>query len=114
MNKLMTKELEERMPKLYETEEIETDDKIALVKYYIPHTHAQWFGIEYSKEENIMFGYSSIFHAPGCDEFGYFSLDELESVAVADIYHVERDENFVPTNMKEILKKLYSDIGEDY
>lgn len=113
MNRLMTKELEEKMPKLYETEDIEIEDKVALVRYFIPNTYSQWFGIEYSKEENLMFGYASIFYDPSCDEFGYFSLDELESIILADMFKVERDETFVPTTMKEIFKKIYPDNKED-
>lgn len=107
--KLITKKLKETMPKLYATENTPCDDKIAMVRYFIPGTTAQWFGIEYSEEENLMFGFASLFADPIMDEYGYFSLDELLGIRGPFGMQVERDLHFTPMKMGDIIADLYKD-----
>ena len=97
--KLMTKEIESQMPKLYETENIK--NKMAMVKYFNPCGAQTWYGIEYDKEDRLFYGYVD-FYGDGFGEYGYFSLDELESVKLPFGLGIERDLYFNPTPMSNI------------
>lgn len=98
---LMTKEIEKMLPRLYETEGIK--EKKAVVKYFNPCGAATWYGIEYSPEEKIFFGYVDLF-GDGNGEYGYFSLEELESITLPLGLKIERDLYFTPTNIEEIIE----------
>lgn len=101
--KLMTKEIENRMPKIRETESIRCADKIAQVKFFNPCGAATWYGIEYDPEYRIFFGYVNLYGTPGDGEYGDFSLDELESVRLPFGLKIERDLHFNPTKMSELV-----------
>jgi len=95
--KLLTKEIENKLPNLYETEGQE--EKIVQVKFFDPTGSWSWYAIEYSKEEKLFFG------AVDGDfglELGYFSLDELESVKLPFGLGIERDKFFEPKLLSEI------------
>ena len=96
--KMLTKELEKKLPRLYETENIPVEDKIAYVKYFNPMGAGTWYGLEYDPEEKLFFGYTIITDG----EFGYFSLNELESIQLPLGMHIERDIYFKPTKISEI------------
>ena len=96
--KLMTKEIEKKLPKLYETENIPVEDKVAVVKYFNPCGAGTWYGIEYDPEEKLFFGYAEITDG----EFGYFSLKELENINLPFGMHIERDLYFEPTKLSKI------------
>ena len=98
--KLMTKELEKKLPSLGETDG--EKNPIIQVKYFDPTGSWTWYGIEYDKEQRLFFGAVQGFEF----ELGYFSLDELESVTTPFGLGIERDLHFKPTSLKEI-EKLY-------
>lgn len=52
--KLMTKDIEKKIPKLYDTENIPTEDKVAYVKYFNPINNWTWYGIEYDGEDTFL------------------------------------------------------------
>lgn len=93
--KLMTKELEKLIPRLYEQENVK--DKIVYIKYFDICSDWYWYATEYDPVERIFFGYIKGFE----NEMGYFSLDELESLGM----RIERDLYFKPTPISEILKE---------
>ena len=94
---LLTKELMGAIPKLYETEEIELEDKTIHAKFFTPWSNWTWYVIEFDGE-NQCFGF-----VKGLDaEFGYFSLSELESVEGPFGLKVERDIQFQPTKVCDI------------
>lgn len=95
--KLMTKELEKQIPRLY-SQENAGKDAIVYVHYFHPLSNWDWYGIEYDREERLFFGYVKGFE----NEFGYFSLDELESVSVRGL-KIERDLYWTPKPLKEIM-----------
>ncbi len=98
--KLLTKELEKKLPGFYETENIPTEDKIVVVRYFDPFSHWTWYGVEYDPKDRVFFGY-----VIGLDkEWGYFALDELESYKGPYGLGIERDICFKPASMGEILK----------
>ena len=97
---MLTKEIERKLPKLYGTEKIPLRDKVAQVKYFVPWGSWSWYGIEYDPSERLFYGYVD----GDYPEYGYFSLDELESVKGPFGLKIERDYHFAPTKMSEIEK----------
>jgi len=100
--KLMTKELEERFGQIGSQEEVK--DPIVIAKFFNPAGSGTWFATEYNPEDKIFFGYVSIF-GDYCDEWGSFSLDELESVKGPFGLGIERDLYFKETPSSELIKK---------
>ncbi|MDC3413975.1 DUF2958 domain-containing protein [Terrihalobacillus insolitus] len=94
----MTKEIENRIPRLYETEEIETDEKVVQVKFFGANGWT-WYGVEYDPEDKLFFGLVDGFER----EWGYFSLNELEEVNRQYPFPmIERDLYFEPTKIKDL------------
>ena len=99
--KLLTKAIEKKLPPLYATENTPESKKMAVVKFFHPLSSLTWYGIEYDPKERLFFGYVRNDAQPDFSEYGYFSLDELESVKVRGL-GIERDMYFKPTPMSEI------------
>jgi hypothetical protein len=86
--KLLTKELEKRFKKIGKQENVK--DPIVVAKFFNPTGAGTWYATEYDPKERLFFGYVSIF-GDHCDEWGSFSLDELESVKGKFGLGIERD-----------------------
>ncbi len=97
--KLMTKAIEKRIPALYGTENIPTEEKICHVKFFDPTGSWTWYATEYDPEEKLFFGLVHGFEK----EWGYFSLIELESVRGRLGLGIERDRHFGPVSMSKII-----------
>ena len=99
---LLTKEIEKRFEKVGSQE----NDKNPLViaKFFNPSGRGTWFATEYDPKEKIFFGYVSLFGDHN-DEWGNFSLDELESVKGAFGLGIERDRHFGEKRIKEVEPK---------
>ena len=95
--KLLTKAIKKRLPKLYETENVKAEDKVLQVKFFSPVGSWTWYGVEFDGEDSF-FGYVRG-HA---DEWGYFSLQELEEVRLPMGLKIERDMYFKPTKFSEL------------
>ena len=92
--KLLTKEIKNKLPKLYETENISECEKVAIVKFFCPFNQWTWYGIEFDGQDTF-FGY-----VVGLEnEYGYFSLSELKSIRGFGGLKIERDMYFKPTKM---------------
>jgi len=100
--KLMTKELEARFKEVGSQED--NEDPIIIAKYFNPSGAGTWYATEYNPEERIFFGYVSIFGDLN-DEWGYFSLDELESFKGQFGLGIERDLYFGEKRASEIINK---------
>lgn len=98
--KLMTKELEQQLPKLY-AQEKKGDNAIVYVKYFDIFSQWEWYGMEYDPKDRLFFGLVKGFET----ELGYFSLDELEGLGE----RIERDLYFQPKTIKELRKELRED-----
>ncbi len=83
----------------------ELKDPLVLSKFFDAFGSASWFITEYDPEQKLAFGYVKGL-SPGCDEFGYISLDELESIIhpTLKVPRIERDLYFTPEKMSIILK----------
>jgi hypothetical protein len=96
--KLMTKELEKIIPKLYATEDIKLEEKVVYAKFFTSDANWTWWVLEYDKDEKICF---AMVHGQE-RELGYVSITELESVRGPLGLNVERDMSFKPTKYKDI------------
>lgn len=96
---LMTKEIEKKALKfpIYSQEEKGLDAEI-IVKFFDPTGSWTWYATEYDPENKIFMGYVSGFE----NEFGSFSLTELESVKGRFGLGIERDRHFENKKVRDI------------
>jgi hypothetical protein len=88
------------LPPLYATEAIPAADKIVRVHYFIGG--CDWWLIEYDPCDGTAFGYACL-GDPGCAEWGYVHLAELEEVSVdGGRQLVERDLDWTPLPVSEL------------
>ena len=85
---LLTKAIEARFKKIGSQEGVK--DPVVIVKFFNPCGAGTWWATEYKQREKIFFGYASIFGDHN-DEWGYFSLAELEGVKGFGGLGIERD-----------------------
>lgn len=102
--KLLTKELIARFKEVGSQEEVPVEEKICIAKFFNPIGRGYWFATEYDEQNELFFGYVSIF-GDHCDEWGYFSLKELEDLKLPLGMKIERDMLFKETPMSEIIKE---------
>lgn len=100
--KLMTKELERRFAQVGSQEHVE--DPLIIAKFFNPAGAGTWYATEYDPETRIFFGYVSIF-GDWNDEWGDFSLDELESYRGPFGLGIERDLYFGEQRASLVIKK---------
>jgi len=96
--KLLTKEIEQKIPALYSTEEIETQDKTIVCKFFALGSGWTWYVVEGERQEDgdyLFFGLVDGFEK----EWGYFTLGELLSVKWHGIPGIERDLFFEPVTV---------------
>jgi len=94
--KLLTKELEHKLPALGSQDEV--TDPMVHVKFFNPMGSWQWFAIEYDPETRTFFGFVHGFE----DELGYFTLTELEGIMVEFGLGIERDRYWAPRPLSEV------------
>ena len=73
--KLMTKELEALFKKTGSQEK--NPDPLVIARFFNPTGVGNWYATEYDPTTEEFFGFVSIFN-DDCDEWGYFSLAELQ------------------------------------
>ena len=98
--KLITKTLEERFEKI--GCQSQTADPIIVAKFFDPCGSATWYATEYDAENKIAFGYVT---GLAFDEWGTFSITELESIKRPFGLGIERDLYFKEQRFKEIIKE---------
>lgn len=82
---LLPKELEQKLPALYATDGDKTAR--AIVKFFSPYSNWTWYAFEYDPEDGIFYGFVKGFD----DEWGNFSLQELDETMFKGVPAVERD-----------------------
>ena len=87
--KLLTKEVEKRFAKVGSQSEV--TDPIVVAKFFNPAGAGTWFATEYNPNTKMFYGYVSLFNDPACNEFGAFSLEELQEVDCGFGLGIERD-----------------------
>lgn len=105
---LLTSKLEERFAQL--GEQADTKNPIVVAKFFNPSGAGTWFACHYVPEQRLFYGYVSIF-GDHCDEWGYFSLDELESVRGPFGLGIERDVHFREGRAEAVIGDFYRQRG---
>ncbi len=100
--KLMTKELEKRFQEVGSQED--EKDPVVIAKFFNPCGAGTWYATEYISGPKTFFGYVSIFGDHN-DEWGYFSLTELEDVQVGLGLGIERDLYFDEVRASKVITK---------
>jgi len=95
--KLLTKEILEKLPKLYSQEE-KGLDAVAVIKFFTPDSNWSWYATEFDGKD-LFFGLVDGFEK----ELGYFRLSELQSVKGVLGLPIERDMYFKPKTLKELM-----------
>ena len=112
--KLLTKELEKKIPPLYSQEN--NPDPMVVAKFFFPAGSATWWIIEGEwqepniidvddKRDYLMFGLCMLF-TPQEAELGYVSLNELASVTGHFGLRVERDMYWEPVPLSKVKERL--------
>ncbi len=74
-----SKERLNKIPKLYETEEIPSDKKLIYLHFFIGSS--DWYIAEFDGDD-IFFGYAILNGDKDCAEWGYISFSELKDLKV--------------------------------
>jgi|SRR5215207_3654498 hypothetical protein len=98
--RLMTTELEKRFSEVGSQEHAK--DPVIVAKFFNPTGAGTWYATEYDPKDKMFFGYVSIF-GDWNDEWGYFSLQELESYNGPLGIGIERDLYFGEQKMSSVI-----------
>ncbi|MEQ9263284.1 MAG: DUF2958 domain-containing protein [Owenweeksia sp.] len=97
--KLMTKTLEQRFAEI--GDQSETKKPLVIAKFFNPCGSGTWYATEYDPETRIFFGYVTGLQF---DEWGSFSLDELQNLKLPLGLKIERDLWFKEKPFSELIK----------
>jgi len=100
--KLLTKVLLRRFAKIGRQEQVK--DPLVVAKFFNPTGAGTWYATEYDPESRCFFGYVSLFGDYN-DEWGSFSLDELESFRGRFGLGIERDRYFKERPISQVQPK---------
>ena len=100
--KLLTKKLEKRFVRV--GSQADKKDPLVIAKFFNPTGAGTWYATEYDPKHKIFFGYVSIF-GDWNDEWGSFSLEELESYRGRYGLGIERDLYFEETPFSQVVVK---------
>ncbi len=78
----------DKIPQLYQTEDIPTQDKLVYLHFFIGES--QWWILEYDGDDTF-FGYAVLNGDYQMAEFGYISFSELKSICIGGILEVYCD-----------------------
>ncbi len=92
---LLTKELRKKLPPLGSSDS--NPDPLVICKFFTPDSNWTWWAIEFDGEDTF-FGLVHGFE----EEFGTFSLAELEAATGPLGLHIERDLYFEPTPVSKL------------
>lgn len=97
--KLLTKELERRLPPLYSQENAK--DPMVLAHFFVAGGVGDWYIIEGSRQDDedfLMFGLCCLGEA----ELGYVTLKDFESVGGPFGLGIQRDKYWTPKPLSEV------------
>jgi len=96
--KLLTQELLKKLPPLGHSIKSKEEPQ-AIVKWFTPDSNFTWYVAEYNPENGMCWGL-----VDGLDkEFGYFMLEEIQSLKGPLKLPVERDWSFDPVNLNSLV-----------
>ena len=100
--KLITQTLKERFAQIGRQDQ--KQDPIVVAKFFDPAGSASWWVTEYDPETNCCFGYVTGLQF---DEWGYFSVNELEAIRRPFGLGIERDRHFQETPISKACPSGY-------
>ena len=95
--KLLDTDTINSLPALYSTEDIPCEEKQIVAKFFNPMGAGTWYIAEGSEQESgdwLFFGYCDL--GFGSPEWGYVSLNELQSIKLPFGMGIERDIYYSP------------------
>lgn len=102
--KLMTKEIEKKLPKLYSQDGKDRKEVKIIVKFFCPWNHWTWFVTEGEFDPEldtwVFFGYVK----GDFNEFGNFALKELEQIYGPLGLKIERDLHFDNKTLADVVE----------
>lgn len=106
---LLPDELRREIPVLYSQENVKTQEKTVYAKFFFSAADWTWFVIEGKQEidDYVFFGFVVGF----AEEWGYFTLNELENINVEHLT-VERDLHFAPGKFCDVIAQFRSERGQ--
>ena len=100
--KLMTKEIEKKIPALYSQDGKDPKDVRIAVKFFTPWSNWSWFASEGQKQEDGDWLFFGMVHGHE-KELGYFTLNELKSVKGPFGLAIERDMYYGEHTLDEVM-----------
>nr|WP_319393445.1 DUF2958 domain-containing protein [uncultured Desulfobacter sp.] len=88
-----------KVPDLYSTEHISTQDKVIHAHFFIGDSH--WFMSEFDKQD-LAFGYAILNGDFQMAEWGCFSINELKAINILGMFQVEYDVLWEPRPAKDV------------
>ncbi len=88
----------DRIPRLYETEHISTEEKLIYLHFFFGG--CDWYIAEYDGDD-LFFGFAILNSDYEMAEWGYISFSELKSISI-DGLEIDRDTNWTPTFARDI------------
>ncbi len=101
---LLTEEILEKVPKLYEQENINVADKVVHAAYFIPFRNWTWYMTEYDRESGDAFGLVLGIES----EWGYFNIHELEGLHAQRLILEDFPKTFRELKDTELVKQMSS------
>lgn len=98
--KLITDDLKQRFAEI--GNQRENDNPTVVAKFFDPTGSATWYATEYDPETNICMGYVT---GLGFDEWGSFSINELENVQLPLGLSIERDLYFAEIPFADMISE---------
>jgi hypothetical protein len=96
--KLLTADIRKRLPALYATDGMPAKDRKIICKFFSPYSNWTWWILEFDGEDTL-FCYVKGYEK----EFGYASLDELQTTKWHGVPAVERDMHYGEHTLQEVL-----------
>jgi len=95
----------QKVPAMGTYDKVAQEDIIISVRLFALNSAAVWLIAEYNPETKMAFGYADLYgQGPaGGAEWGYISIDELESLRFSIIPQVEKDKHFKPMPFRKCL-----------
>lgn len=94
-----TREELDRIPRLYQTEDIPLKDKLIYLHFFIGS--CDWFIAEYDGED-LFWGYAILNDDHDMAEWGYLSFTEMKEVKIRGWLEIDRDINWQIRKASEI------------
>ena len=98
---LITKEIANKLPNLYENAELYPEDIKVPLKLFNPYGIGTWYITEMNTETGIMFGWCDL----GFPELGYVDFNELKELRIRPFNgKIERDRHWNPnTTLEQVM-----------